>query len=94
VANRATPASRPASIAESTIYEAMTWANDDMQMPPKNKLPDDVIANFKKWIEMGAPDPREQKAVANATGGKRQIDMDEGRKHWAFQKPVKHASPP
>jgi hypothetical protein len=62
-----------------------------MQMPPKQKLPDDVIANFKKWIEMGAPDPRETK-VANATGGKRVIDMDEGRKHWAFQKPVKHAS--
>jgi cytochrome c553 len=87
------PGVTPGNLAESSIYEAITWANDDMQMPPKNKLPADVIANFKKWIEMGAPDPREQKAVANATGGKRQIDMDEGRKHWAFQKPVKHDLP-
>ncbi len=86
------PGVTPGSLAESSIYEAMTWKNDDMQMPPKNKLPDEVIANFRKWIEMGAPDPREQKVV-NATGGRRQIDMDEGRKHWAFQKPVKPEAP-
>ncbi|WP_146853700.1 PSD1 and planctomycete cytochrome C domain-containing protein [Brevifollis gellanilyticus] len=82
----------PGNLTESSIYEALTWTNDDMQMPPKNKLPADVIANFKKWIEMGAPDPREQ-AVSQAAGGKRQINMDEGRKHWSFQKPVKHDLP-
>ena len=86
------PGVTPGSIAQSSLYEAMTWKNEDMQMPPKQKLPDDVIANFKKWIEMGAPDPRESK-VANASGGKRVIDMDEGRKHWSFQKPVKHTPP-
>lgn len=86
------PGVTPGSIAQSSVYEAMTWKNDDMQMPPKQKLPDDVIANFKKWIEMGAPDPRETK-VANANGGKRVIDMDEGRKHWSFQKPVKQTPP-
>jgi len=86
------PGVTPGNIAQSTVYEAMTWKNEDMQMPPKQKLPDDVIANFKKWIEMGAPDPRESK-VANHSGGKRVIDMDAGRKHWAFQKPVKHAAP-
>lgn len=86
------PGVTPGNIAQSSIYEAMTWKNDDMQMPPKQKLPDDVIANFKKWIEMGAPDPREAK-VANANGGKRVIDMDQGRKHWSFQKPVKQTPP-
>lgn len=86
------PGVTPGVLAESSVYEALTWANADMQMPPKNKLPDEVIAVFKKWIEMGAPDPREQK-VANAAGGRREINMTEGRKHWAFQKPV-HAEPP
>lgn len=76
----------PGSVGESSIYEAMTWQRDDMQMPPKNKLPEEVISNFKKWIEMGAPDPREQ-TVANATGGRREINMKEGRQHWSFQKP-------
>ena len=82
------PGVTPGNLAESSIYEAMLWTNEDMQMPAKQKLPDEVIAHFKKWIEMGAPDPRESQ-VANAAGGKRVIDMDEGRKHWAFQKPVK-----
>ncbi len=86
------PGVTPGNIAESTVYEAMTWKNEDMQMPPKQKLPDDVIANFKKWIEMGAPDPRTA-TVANASGGRRVIDMDEGRKHWSFQKPVKQTPP-
>lgn len=82
----------PGSLADSSVYEAITWKNDDMQMPPKNKLPEEVIAHFKKWIEMGAPDPREQ-TVANAAGGKREINMDEGRQHWAFQKPKMVPSP-
>ncbi len=86
------PGVTPGNIAQSSIYEALTYANEDNQMPPKQKLPDDVIANFKKWIEMGAPDPRENKVV-NANGGKRVIDMDEGRKHWSFQKPVKQTPP-
>lgn len=86
------PGVTPGNLAESSIYEAILWQNPDTQMPPKQKLPEDVIANFRKWIEMGAPDPREQK-VANAAGGKRVINMDEGRKHWSFQKPVKQTPP-
>ncbi len=86
------PGVTPGSLAESSIWTAILWQDDDKKMPPKQKLPDDVIANFKRWIEMGAPDPRAAK-VANASGGKRVIDMDEGRKHWAFQKPVKTAPP-
>jgi hypothetical protein len=86
------PGITPGSLAESSIYEAMTWANDEMQMPPKNKLPADVVALFKQWIKMGAPDPREQK-VANASGGKREINMDEGRKHWSLVKPIKTSLP-
>ncbi|HAL70383.1 MAG TPA: hypothetical protein DCP71_01230 [Verrucomicrobiales bacterium] len=86
------PGVTPGNLSESSLYHAMTWADDDMQMPPKNKLPDEVIANFKKWIEMGAPDPREQK-VAGAAGGRREINMAEGRKHWAFVPPAEAPVP-
>lgn len=75
----------------SSIYTAMTWRDDAMQMPPKTRLPDEVVANFRKWIEMGAPDPREQ-TVPDLAGARRGIDMDQGRQHWAFQKP--RAAPP
>lgn len=30
----------------------------DLKMPPKGELPDSVIADLARWIEMGAPDPR------------------------------------
>jgi cytochrome c553 len=80
------PAVTPGDPTASPLYTAMTWDDPDMQMPPKQKLPDQVIANFKKWIEMGAPDPREATA-ANPEAGRRQIDMTAGRQHWAFQKP-------
>ncbi|TDU73280.1 cytochrome c [Prosthecobacter fusiformis] len=86
------PGVTPGSLSESAIYTAMTWADEDMQMPPKTKLPDEVIAHFRKWIEMGAPDPREQ-IIPNASGGKREINMQEGRQHWAFQKPASSAVP-
>jgi hypothetical protein len=85
------PAVTPGDPAASPLYTALTWADPDMEMPPKQKLPDHVIANFKQWIEMGAPDPRES-TVANPEGGRRQIDMTTGRQHWAFQKPV--STPP
>ncbi len=41
---------------ESLIVEALKY--DGLEMPPSGKLPDDVIRDFEKWIEMGAPDPR------------------------------------
>ncbi|MCB1018600.1 MAG: DUF1549 domain-containing protein, partial [Acidobacteria bacterium] len=57
-------------------------------MPPQGKLSDEVIADFARWIEMGAPDPREGKTQAAST-----IDIEKGRAFWAFQIP-KSAKPP
>ena len=48
----------PGDLDESLLYTSITWSDDDYEMPPKRKMPDEVIADFKKWIEMGAPDPR------------------------------------
>ena len=84
------PGITPGRPDKSTVYEAITWKSEDMQMPPKHKLPESVMASFKKWIEMGAPDPREG-TVAQIP--KKQINIAEGRKHWAFQKPVKPTPP-
>ena len=42
---------------ESLIIHALKW-KEDLEMPPKAPLPEAVIADFEKWIAMGAPDPR------------------------------------
>jgi len=74
---------------KSLLMTAIRWQDTDMEMPPKKKLPDEVIADFAKWIDMGAPDPRLGPAVAS----KRVIDLKQGREHWAF-KPLLNAPPP
>ena len=68
----------PNNPAESLLLSALRY--EDYEMPPKGQLPDEVVANFEKWIAMGAPDPRE-----GQTAIKREIDIEAGRKFWAFQ---------
>ena len=46
------------NLQKSWLYQAVTWENEDLEMPPKYKLSDDEIAHIKEWIELGAPDPR------------------------------------
>src|SRR5690348_1518006 len=52
------PAVVPGDLEASALYQAITAADGYSPMPPKEKLPAPVIADFRRWIEMGAPDPR------------------------------------
>ena len=87
----------PGKVDESLILRAIKWADKDMEMPPKKKLPDAVIADFEAWIKMGAPDPRggsvEGAAAASSQWKKKEINIEEGRQHWAYQLPKKAAVP-
>ena len=40
--------------------------HDGLEMPPKNQLPAAIVADFEKWIRLGAPDPREGGSVVAA----------------------------
>ena len=33
--------------------------HEKLEMPPSGKLPDHLVADLVKWIEIGAPDPRD-----------------------------------
>ena len=81
------PAVVPGKVADSLIISALRH-RDGLKMPPQGKLPNAVVANFSKWIQMGAPDPRDGKTAA-ATA----IDWNAARRFWAFQQPIKHAAP-
>lgn len=92
------PAVVPGKLDESLIIAALKWSDKDMQMPPKKQLPANVIADFEQWIKMGAPDPRTTGTVADADKAasnwkKKEINIEEGRKFWAFQ-PPKPQTPP
>ena len=55
------PAIVPGDVKKSLLIQAIR--HESVEMPPKSKLPDNVIADFVKWVEMGAPDPRNAAAV-------------------------------
>lgn len=79
----------PGSLDESLLYTAITYQDADLQMPPKSKLPDEIVGKFKEWIEMGAPDPRTGDIKIAASPA---MNLEKGRQHWAYQAPV--AQPP
>lgn len=78
----------PGKPEESLLLKALRH-EDGLEMPPNGKLPDNVIANFEKWIAMGAPDPR--RPNLSTVGSK--ISIVEARKFWSFQ-PPKLVPPP
>jgi hypothetical protein len=83
------PAIVPGKPEQSELIDAIKYAG--REMPPKNKLPDEVIARFEEWVKMGAPDPRD--AAPAVAVVKREIDYDQARKYWAFQSPQAPAIP-
>jgi hypothetical protein len=85
------PAVVPGEPAKSILLAAISHAHDDLKMPPKKaRLPDGVIADFRRWIEQGAADPREVEAT---TATRQAIDYDAARQHWALKKPLSHSPP-
>ena len=85
------PAIVPGKPDESLLVRALRYSDDEpTQMPPDGKLPEREIALLTQWVERGAPDPRNE--VATPTK-KRQLNLAEERKHWAYQ-PLTFAAPP
>lgn len=66
--------------ADSLLIQALK--HDGLEMPPKGKLSAEIIADFEKWIEMGAPDPRKETGVKPI---KREIDIEAGKQFWCFR---------
>ena len=81
------PSVVPGDVKESLLIAAIKYEDSDMEMPPKERLPESVVNDFVRWIEMGAPDPR--KADADAIAATRsEIDFEKGREFWAFNPPT------
>jgi hypothetical protein len=73
------PAVVPRDLKKSLLISALK--HDDFEMPPKGKLPVAVIVDFEKWIRDGAIDPRR---AINRVAKPKSIDIEAGRKHWAY----------
>ncbi|MCA9012931.1 MAG: DUF1549 domain-containing protein, partial [Planctomycetaceae bacterium] len=71
----------------SLLLSAMK--HESLAMPPESKLPDNVIADFERWIRDGAVDPR----LEARPGKLPPVDYEAAQSHWAFQK-ISDPSPP
>ena len=80
------PAIVPGRPEQSLLISAVR--HESLKMPPKRKLPDRAITDLVRWIEMGAPDPRD-----GTTGPSSDSVAVDGREHWAFQPVAQPARP-
>lgn len=74
------PAVNLTKVDESLLLKAVHYRDPDFEMPPQGKLSQSQIALLEQWVSLGLPFPVSQ----TNSRKKREIDIEAGRKHWAF----------
>ena len=74
----------PGKPDKSAIIVALHHDDPATAMPPKKKLPANIIADFEAWVTAGAVDPRTEVVVA----------VNDPTRHWAFQPIARTPSSP
>ncbi len=72
----------PGDPDQSQLIKAIRYTDQELKMPPKQRLSAQQVADFEAWVRTGAPDPRTQ--VAGDANG---ADVGRARRQWAFQAP-------
>lgn len=62
-------------MALGPLVDAISYKNDDLQMPPDGSLSDRQISDLRRWIRLGMPWPNDFRLPP---------DLDPSQ-HWAFQ---------
>ncbi len=86
------PAVVPERVQESLLVAAVRY--ESLQMPPKQPLPDAMVADLVHWIEMGAPDPRDQPPSAEEVSALTWQQAVKSRRNWWSLQPVARYVPP
>ncbi len=87
------PAIVPGDVDGSLLIKAIRYHDDSLQMPPKKKLDDNIVADFESWIKMGAPDPRVAQPLPSTSASSQTSNEKRRREFWAFQ-PLKSTPAP
>lgn len=77
---------------KSLLLEAIQYQS--LEMPPKQKLPDHVIADFVTWVKMGAPDPRDHPPTAKTAAQESWRSILKERSQWWSLQRIAQVSPP
>jgi cytochrome c553 len=106
---RTGPAVVGGDLDASLLIKAMRFDDEGLQMPPKGKLADSVVADFEEWVRRGAPFPATiakptDKATELAPGAEDAgapaaaesgagVDWAKAKSFWAFRDPLKQPPP-
>jgi len=72
----------PGQPDKSLLLTAIRYTSDELRMPRKSRLADAVVADFARWIELGAPWPES----GNGAGAvAKEFDLNERKKFWCWQ---------
>jgi len=93
----------PGNPDTSLLIRALRYTDSRLKMPPPKdggQLPASVVADFERWVKLGAPWPKEAaplnkvgKGAVGTRPANREWDTDKARQHWSFQPPRKIAPP-
>ncbi|GIW81641.1 MAG: hypothetical protein KatS3mg105_3448 [Gemmatales bacterium] len=78
----------PGNLEESLVIRALRHEKG-LEMPPNEKLSDQIIADFERWVRDGAVDPRDGKSAPVLA----KIDFERAKNFWSFQ-PIQNPQPP
>lgn len=81
----------PGRPEESLLIKVVRYQVEDLEMPPKKKLPASMVSHFVTWVTMGAPIPEDGSKIAAKNSS---YDFEKFRReHWAFR-PLHKPAPP
>src|SRR3954451_25373616 len=75
----------PGKPEESRLILAVSYKDEDLEMPPKTRLSERLVADLSAWVKSGAPLPPEDAPVVTAPLSKDFQISAKDRSHWAFQ---------
>jgi hypothetical protein len=79
----------PGKPDDSLLIHAVRY-DEELEMPPKGKLPLQEIALLEQWVRLGAPMP---KLATPEDSQKAEIDYEKARHFWSFLRLADHALP-
>jgi hypothetical protein len=83
------PAAVPGEPDRSRLIEAVRYGREELQMPPKGRLPPKEVAVLEEWVRRGVPFP----SSAEGVSARAAPNLAEGRRWWSFQ-PLRKVTPP
>jgi hypothetical protein len=90
------PAINEAEPAKSVLLEVLSYRNEELQMPPRGKLPDEDLAKIARWVEMGAPwTPEDAELLVEIHDPLAGVTVvnEKTKAHWSY-KPMERVEPP